>query len=449
MTQGPLQPIPESTQPHVDRLIGAQVDGYRLTQRFAEGRFGTLYLAEPAQGGKAVLVEVLRTELVSHDEEARAVDALKRPGVVPVKAFGQLPDGRRYRVMDLFDGESLDQRLERAGPLRPAEVVRLLAQVATVLEGPHAWAMAHGGLGPSTVFVAGDGVKLIDFGLSKHPVKPEDDLVALGRLGFTLLTGRELLDGAPPPLGTGIPELLDRLLRELMEKRLATASAARRELEAFDAAPASATQPGAAGVSAVQGRATGFNATDSSASGAAARATAYGAAAASGAGVGAAPRRRTLPLVIGLAALAAAGGVAAFATLDAPGDAAPAPLDAPAALGVDEEDFDIPEPAEEAAAAESPAANDEPAANSTSTAPRPPSKVRKPARRVPSVAALNAEIARLEARLLKQARPGEDLDQPMYVLNKQRLRLTGAPTEQDRVDVARQLKGWRRSYLRP
>ena len=41
-----------------------------------------------------------------------------------------------------------------------------------------------------------------------------------------------------------------------------------------------------------------------------------------------------------------------------------------------------------------------------------------------------------------------DMDAALFVLNKQRLRLTGSPTENDRRDVAKQLAGWKRSYLR-
>ena len=84
----------------------------------------------------------------------------------------------------------------------------------------------------------------------------------------------------------------------------------------------------------------------------------------------------------------------------------------------------------------------------TQTEPRPPSlTVPRRARPVPSAAALQEEISRLEFRFRKQLRPGDDIDAALYVLNKQRLRLSGSPTEQDRKDVARQLAGWRRSYV--
>jgi hypothetical protein len=54
----------------------------------------------------------------------------------------------------------------------------------------------------------------------------------------------------------------------------------------------------------------------------------------------------------------------------------------------------------------------------------------------------------LEMRLRKEVRPGDDFDQGMFVLNKQRLRLAGSPTPEDRAEVARQLRAWRLSYLK-
>jgi len=72
----------------------------------------------------------------------------------------------------------------------------------------------------------------------------------------------------------------------------------------------------------------------------------------------------------------------------------------------------------------------------------------KTPRAVPSGEALMEERSRLEGRLMKKSKPGDDLDQAMFVLNKQRLRLTGNVSEVDRRDVAKQLSGWKRSYLR-
>lgn len=381
----PFQAIPDSTQVHVDRLVGAQLGDLEVGARLSEGRFGTIYAATRRASGKAVTLEVLRTQLSGDDEEVKATKAIKCAGVAEVYDFGQLPDGRRYRVMDLLAGESLDQRRPRP----PAEVAKLLGQVAEVLETMHSWALPHGTLGPSSVFLVNGAVKLIDFGLAKGRASLEGDLQALGALGFTLLTGEELGDRAPPPLKDPSAEPLDRFLRELMEKRVKNATAARKELALLlretPAAP---------------------------------------------------PRRsRALPLMV-LAIVLAAIATAALFWVRAPEPEVP--------LTAEDEEALLLEDAPEDEPVQPDVLNPDQTA-----APRPPSTTGpRRARPVPSARVLMEEISRLESRLRKQAKPGDDLDPALFVLNKQRLRLSGAPTELDRKDVAKQLAGWRRSYLR-
>lgn len=430
MVSGPVQPIPEATQPHVDRLVGTTLGEHRIEQRVTEGRWGTIYRGAQVDSAKPVTIEVLRTGVTGNDEEAKAVGAIRSPGLANVTAFGQVPDGRRYRVMDALEGESLMQLLDRRGRLTPDEVADVLARIAAVLEATHAWAMAHGRLGPSSVFLHAGAVKLIDFGLAPKPVRPDDDLAALGAIGFTLLTGQEQQDGAPPPLGGGIPELLDRLLRELLERRVASATEARKELDGLkgmlNVAPAPATS-----ASQLQP-------------------------------VAPPPRRGVVLLVIALS-LAAAGTVVAIL---APRDA-PAAIDVPsapdAAEGPTAPVADSPDAADAMASAEPADAGDalqdeqdEPDAAVAEVAAEPPTK--KKTRRggktsaapkpPPTVKALQDEVSRLEAKLRKHAKSPDDIEQALYMLNKQRLRLTGNVTEADRTDVARQLALWQRSYLR-
>ena len=105
----PYEPIPDSTQAYVDRLIGTQVGGFEVLARVTEGRLGTIYRGQQVASGKPVTIEVLRSELVGDDEAAKAANAIKVVGIAAVLGFGELPDGRRYRVMELLGGESLDQ----------------------------------------------------------------------------------------------------------------------------------------------------------------------------------------------------------------------------------------------------------------------------------------------------------------------------------------------------
>ncbi|MDP3232792.1 MAG: protein kinase [Myxococcales bacterium] len=401
MSTAPFQPIPETTQAHVDRLVGSQVGELDVGERVAEGRFGTVYRARRRASGKDVTLEVLRTGLRGNDHDVRAVNAIKCTGIAEVVDFGELPDGRRYRVMERFEGESLDQRVTRGERLTPAEVVQVLGLVAEVLQAAHAWALPHGSLGPSSVFVFNGAVKLIDFGLAKQKPTVEGDLHALGALGFTLLTGLEPGERAPAPGVAGVPDGLVRLLRELLEKRVKDATAARRAFARgsilADAEPAPAANPAPSPLPA------------------------------------AAPRSRAL-VVGALALLLVAGGASALVLLRAPETETVAAVEDDA-LTLDE------------ALAVDPDEPPEPEATATEPRPSPRPAVQRRTKVVPSAAALMAEIARLESRY-RQLRLGDDADQALNVLNKQRLRLTGTPSERDRKDVARQLAGWRSSYLR-
>lgn len=419
MASTPYQPIPDKTQPHVDRLVGARVGGLEVGERVVEGRFGTLYQARQATTGREVTLEVLRAGLGGNDAEVRAVNAIKCAGVADVLDFGVVPDGRRFRVLERLDGESLEQRVLRGGPMTATEAAARLGQLAEVLQAAHAWALPHGSLGPSTVFFLEGGVKVIDFGLAKARATVEADLHALGALGFMLVSGQELAERPPASRTPGVPEPLDRLLRDLFENRVADATAARRAFARVSTLlekPAAVTSPPEPSPSPVEP---------------------------------APAPRRSRALVLVLAGVAVAGALAvtvgwwSSSTSLPPEPATPptpptqppqaAPLEAPLQ----------PDEGEELELDEAGALEPEPAGPRPSTAP-----AHRRSRAAPTAGALMQEIGRLESGLRRQMRPGDDYDQAFYVLNKQRLRLTGAPSEKDRRDVAAQLAAWRHSYLR-
>lgn len=398
----PYEAIPDSTQAHVDRLVGASVDGYRVLARQAEARFGTLYRAHDAAGA-TVTLEVLRTALVGHDDEARAANAIKCAGIVEVKAFGALPDGRRYRVMPPIDGESLEHAAHLQQGLPAREVVEVLAELALVLEAAHAWAIPHGGLDASCVFRSGGAVRVIDFGLRKG-TPADHDLQALGAMGFSLLLGKPL-EGAPPPVGARVPAALHRVLLELLENRFASATTVHRDLREL--------------------------------------ASSLGESASKAALVPVAPptqRTSRAPLIIGaVVVLLFAGGAALFLSNDQPA-VEPEPLEFVEPTAEESEPLN---PVVEPSLTPEPTQVPTPTPTPTPTKPKVvPSKV------VPTAQALQELTAKFEAQLIKKVRRGDERDQALFVLNKLRLRLTGSPSEADRREVARQLAEWRHSYLR-
>lgn len=383
-----VQPIPDKTQAHVDRLIGSRVGELTVLDRATEGRFSTLYWAERA--GTKVMLEVLRVGVTSHDEDVRAVDALACAGVVTTRGFLSVPDGRRARVLDALEGESLDHLRLRRGPLPAVEVVALLRRIGSVLQVTHAWALAHGSLEASCVWVNGETVRLLDFGLVKSPPR-EGDVKALGALGYSLLTGHDV---ERPPTNAVTPAPLDAVLRDAMDERVTELADVLKALEAISF---ETDKPRVVGPPAVKRK----------------------------------PVWPFAALMLALVAVAAAFffwpkpsvETADDAADDALLEAANAPQpDVVPSQRLDEDDDVVPQ---------------------RPTVKRP---VAPPA--VPSAQALQDIITRFERTLRAQAKSGDDVSQAMSVLNKQRLRLTGSPTTQDRQDVARQLAGWKRSYLR-
>jgi serine/threonine-protein kinase len=139
---------------------------------------GTIYAASHPVIAKQVAIKVLAA-LLSQDEtmtqrfiqEARAVNQIKHENIVDIFAFGRLPDGRLYYVMELLKGESLKARRKRPPSLRYDEALSILAQVCDALAAAHAQGIVHRDLKPDNVFlVEGRGlhtVKLLDFGIAK------------------------------------------------------------------------------------------------------------------------------------------------------------------------------------------------------------------------------------------------------------------------------------------
>ncbi len=114
--------------------------------------------------------------------EAKACGQIKHPAVVDVYDMGQAEDGSPYIVMELLEGEGLDQRLARGGVFRPAEAALCVAFVARGLEEAHVRGLVHRDIKPGNVFFALDergGVlpKLLDFGISKATSTASDHLM--------------------------------------------------------------------------------------------------------------------------------------------------------------------------------------------------------------------------------------------------------------------------------
>ena len=252
---------------------GVRLGPYEVGELLGAGGMAEVYRAHDPRLGRDVAIKVVLTDgapapdrLRRFEDEARAVAALSHPNVLTVFDVGSC-EGRPYLVLELLEGETLRQRLERgAMPLRSA--VELAIEVCHGLEAAHARSVVHCDLKPDNLFLTADGrVKILDFGIARltRPtgrdpadtdtkpgllmgtvgyVSPEQarglvpdgraDVFALGAILYEALSGRRAFGGAsaadtmaailhddPPPLRVALgpaPSMLDRVVRRCLHK---------------------------------------------------------------------------------------------------------------------------------------------------------------------------------------------------------------------------------------
>ena len=254
----------------VDPLIGETLGDFEITELLGRGGMGAVYKARQVSLDRFVAVKVLPSAF-SRDagfverfsREAHAAAAVNHPNIVQIHAVGQ-ERGFQFIAMELVEGESLGDLLEREGRLPATRAVELMKQTASALAKAHAAGIVHRDIKPSNILLTPEGLaKVADFGLAKRPgtdvsvtktglpigtplymppevarggkAEPRSDLYSLGATFYHALAGRppfqagsaaevivKHVEATPPPLASlapGCPPPLCRIIHRLLRKR--------------------------------------------------------------------------------------------------------------------------------------------------------------------------------------------------------------------------------------
>ncbi|HEV3191346.1 MAG TPA: protein kinase [Polyangiaceae bacterium] len=285
---GPAEP----SRPAVLRArsrVGTTLGGkWHLDTLLGVGGMAAVYAATHRNGSRAA-VKLLHPELsVEHLgrkrflREGRAANAVGHHGTVKVLDDDISEDGSVFLILELLDGESLEERCVRFGGRLPVDEVLWIAdQVLDVLAAAHRHKIVHRDLKPDNLFLTRSGsVKVLDFGIARFrdlsasattqdgatmgtpafmapeqarglwaEVDAQSDLFAIGATMFNLLSGRQVHQGRTaneqvvsamgvpaPPLSSVVPGIADAVAfvvdRALAFEKAKRWSSARRMQEA-------------------------------------------------------------------------------------------------------------------------------------------------------------------------------------------------------------------------
>lgn len=165
------------------------VDRYELQEHLGSGGMARVHAALDQRLGRRVAVKLVREDLVGDGQsrarllrEARSAAAFHHPNAVAVFDVGE-HGGQPFIVMELVEGGSLADRLQREGRLEPGPTVRIATQVLDALAAAHERSLVHRDIKPANILLPrGGGVKLADFGIAKALGEQAAGLTAAGEV---------------------------------------------------------------------------------------------------------------------------------------------------------------------------------------------------------------------------------------------------------------------------
>ncbi|MFP5284218.1 MAG: protein kinase domain-containing protein, partial [Thermoanaerobaculia bacterium] len=257
---------------------GSRIGQYEILEPVAGGSMGEVYKAKDLRLGRTVALKFLPADLCRDQgarkrflREAQAVAQLDHPHVATIYDTGETEGGRAYLALAFYEGETLQQKLER-GPLPVPEAVGIARQIAKGLAAAHGRQIVHRDVKPANIMVLPDGtLKILDFGIAKvtgattltrlgfspgtpaykspeqtrgDEVDSRSDLWALGVVLYEMVTGRVPFGGdypdaviyailhEPLPSLEGLPVDLAAVISRALEKSAEARYQTAEEMEA-------------------------------------------------------------------------------------------------------------------------------------------------------------------------------------------------------------------------
>lgn len=271
----------------MDQYIGKMLDNrYELLELIGSGGMSNVYKARCHRLNRLVAVKILKSELAENTDfrrrfrdESLAVARLSHTNIMGVYDVSS-SDGIEYIVMELIDGITLKQYMERRGQMDWREALHFITQIMRGLSHAHSRGIIHRDIKPQNIMILRDGsVKVADFGIaclantantltqealgSVHYISPEQargdrtdarsDVYSAGVVLYEMITGRLPFEGdsavsvaiqhlssvplSPRDINEDIPEALELICMKAMNpdlsKRYASADAMLEDLEKF------------------------------------------------------------------------------------------------------------------------------------------------------------------------------------------------------------------------
>ncbi|MBQ9929843.1 MAG: Stk1 family PASTA domain-containing Ser/Thr kinase [Oscillospiraceae bacterium] len=271
----------------MDKYIGRLLDNrYEILEVIGTGGMAVVYKARCHRLNRLVAIKILKDDFSQDEEfrqrfhaESQAVAMLSHPNIVSIYDVSTSDDAD-YIVMELIDGISLKQYMEKKGVLNWKETLHFAIQIAKALDHAHSRGIVHRDIMPHNVMVLKNGsVKVADFGIARvmsqsntltkealgsvHYISPEQakggnvdnrsDLYSLGVVMYEMMTGRPPYDGETPvsvaiqhingkpqmpsTLNPNIPGGLEQIIMKVMDqdpdKRYPSAQAMLYDMDEF------------------------------------------------------------------------------------------------------------------------------------------------------------------------------------------------------------------------